>query len=263
MTTRAIWKGAIRLGESSIPVKFYAAVEEKGVHFRLLHKKDQTPVSQEMVHPETNGIVPAEGIRHGYETEDGRLVILSDQELQGIEPETSRDIEILAFLPGGAIDHRWHERPYFLGPDGEELAYFALIEALGGTDSEALARWVMRNKEYFGVLRLREGYPLMVTLRYAEEVVALSGVKIPAGREIDARELAMAEQLVAAMADTFDPRQYRDEFRQRVLELIAAKASGKVIPLRPAAPQKDAPDLQEALAASLRAAKERSRGRKN
>jgi DNA end-binding protein Ku len=85
-------------------------------------------------------------------------------------------------------------------------------------------------------------------------------VKIPAGREIDARELAMAEQLVAAMADTFDPRQYRDEFRQRVLELIAAKASGKVIPLRPPLPQKTTPDLQEALAASLRAVKERSRG---
>ena len=260
MATRAIWKGIIRLGESFIPVKLYAAVEEKGVHFRLLHEKDKTPVHQEMVHPETNDIVPAEAIRHGYETEDGRIVILTEQELQGLEPEPSRHIEILRFLPDSAIDHRWYERPYFLGPDGDEEAYFALIEALDDTGAEALSRWVMRNKEYFGVLRLREGYPLLVTLRYAEEVVDLSELKIPVGREIDQRELAMAEQLVSAMAGTFDPSQYRDEFRQRVMDLIAAKAGGKIIALRPAAAQKTTQDLKKALEASLMVVKERHRG---
>jgi DNA end-binding protein Ku len=260
MTTRAIWKGVISLGESLVPVKFYAAVEEKGVHFRLLHGQDLTPVSQEMVHPETNEIVPAEAIRHGYATEDGRLVILSEEELHGLEPEPSHAIGILTFLPAATIDHRWHERPYFLGPDGEAAAYSALIEALDGTGTEALARWVMRNKEYFGVLRLREGYPLMVTLRYAEEVVELANLQIPAGREIDPRELAMAGQLVAMMADTFDPHQYRDEFRQRVLDFINAKAGGKIIPLRPPPPPKATQDLKEALEASLRGAKERYRG---
>lgn len=260
MATRAIWKGIIRLGESLVPVKFYAAVEEKGVHFRLLHKKDQTPVNQEMVHPETDEIVPAEAIRHGYETEDGRIVILGEAELQGLAPEPSRDIEILSFLPDSAIDHRWHERPYFLGPDGEDEAYFALIEALADTKTEALARWVMRNKEYFGVLRLREGYPLMVTLRSAEEVVVPAALKIPAGRDSDPRELAMAEQLIAMLADTFDPHQYRDEFRQRVMDLIGAKAGGKIVPLRPVTPPKPTQDLKEALEASLRGAKERIRG---
>jgi DNA end-binding protein Ku len=259
MAARAIWKGTIQLGDSSIPVKLYAAVEEKGVHFRLLHAKDQTPVSQEMVYGETDEIVPAENIRHGYETEDGRLVILSGEELKSLEPLPSRQIEILAFLPGTAIDHRWFDRPYFLGPDGDEEAYAALIEAVNTSESEALVYWVMRNKEYFGVLRLRAGYPLLVTLRSAEEVVELA-VRIPAGREIAARELAMAEQLVAAMADTFDPQQYRNEFRQRVMELIEAKAAGKVIPLRPAASPRATGDLTTTLEASLRAAKKRSHG---
>jgi len=259
MASRAIWKGVIQLGDNSIPVKLYAAVEEKGVHFRLLHAKDHTPVSQEMVSAASQAIVPAEEIRHGYETEDDRLVILSGQELQDLEPAPSRQIEILAFLPGAAVDHRWFDHPYFLGPDGDEAAYFALIEALTSSASEALVFWVMRNKEYFGVLRLRAGYPLLVTLRSAEEVVELA-VKIPAGREVDARELAMGEQLVSAMADTFEPQRYHDEFRERVMGLIAAKASGKIIPLRPPEEPRASEDLTLALEASLRAAKERHHG---
>lgn len=259
MAARAIWKGIMQLGDTSIPVKLYSAVEEKGVHFRLLHAGDHSPVSQEMVYGETDEIVPAEEIRHGYEMEDGRLVILNGEELQSLEPIPSRRIEILCFLPGTAIDHRWFDHPYFLGPDGEEEAYAALIEALTGSGTEALVSWVMRNKEYFGVLRLRAGYPLLVTLRSAEEVVELE-VEIPAGRASAARELAMAEQLVAAMGDTFDPRQYRDEFRQRVMALIEAKGAGKIIPLRPAISPRGGGDLTAALEASLRAAKERSHG---
>jgi DNA end-binding protein Ku len=257
MTTRAIWKGIIRIGNSTIPVKLYSAVEEKSVHFRLLHVKDQTPVKQEMVNPETGEVVPSEAIRHGFATEDGLMAVLSDRELQSLVPEPSRHIEVLSFLPGSAIDHRWYERPYFLGPDTDQEAYFALIAALDGSGAEALARWVMRNKEYFGVLRLQQRYPVLVTLRYTEEVVSVSELKIPVGRQIDQRELAMAEQLVSAMADTFDPTQYRDEYRERVMELIAAKAGGKIIELRKTAPKETTRDLKKALEASLRAARER------
>ena len=260
MTARAIWKGIIRLGEVAVPVKLYGAVEEKTVHFRLLHAADNTPVKQEMVHPETGDVVPAAAIRHGYETEDGRMVILTDEELQSLEPQASRQIDIISFLPGGAVDHRLYERRYFLGPDEDQESYAALIAALDGTGMEGLARWVMRNKEYFGVLRLQAGYPVLITLRHTEEVVRLSALNIPAGRQIDQREFAMAEQLVAAMADTFDPNQYRDEYRQRVMGLIAAKASGKVIPIRKAAPKKTTRDLKKALEASLRAAGGRRSG---
>jgi len=257
MTTRAIWKGIIRIGNSSIPVKLYSAVEEKSVHFRLLHAKDKTPVKQEMVNSETGEVVPAEAIRHGFETEDGRMVILSDLEVQSLDPEPSRNIEILSFLPSSSIDHRWYERPYFLGPDIDLEAYFALAAALDDSGAEALARWVMRNKEYFGVLRLQQRYPVLVTLRHAEEVVSVSELKIPVGREIDKREFAMADQLVSAMADTFEPTQYVDEYRERVLELIAAKAGGKIIKLRKTTPKEATRDLKKALEASLRAVKER------
>jgi DNA end-binding protein Ku len=257
MAARAIWKGIIRVGEISVPVKLYGAVEEKTLHFRLLHKKDHTPVRQEMVHPETGEIVPAEAICHGYATEDGEMVILTATELKGLEPEASRQIEIICFLPNAAIDHRWFERPYYLGPDGDRDSYFALAAALDSAGTEGLVRWSMRNKEYFGVLRLQGGYPVLITLRHAEEVVQLAELARPAGREIDKRELAMAEQLISALADRFDPAQYRDEYRARVLGLIAGKASGKIIPLRKAVPKKTTRDLKKALAESLQIARER------
>ncbi len=257
MAARSIWKGVIGLGDLSVPVKFYAAVEEKRVHFRLLHEKDHTPVKQEMVNPESGAVVPSEEIRHGYETDDGRMIILTDRELESLEPEPSRDIEILAFLPDSAVDHRWYDRPYFLGPDDAPESYSALAAALDSGGTVGLARWTMRNKEYFGVLRLQGGYPVMITLRYEEEVVTLSELEIPTGREVNRKELAMAEQLVDAMADSFDLSAYRDEYRERVMELIAAKAEGKVVELRKAVPKKAGGDLKKALQASLKAARER------
>jgi DNA end-binding protein Ku len=257
MAARAIWKGIIRVGDVLVPVKLYGAVEEKTIHFRLLHKKDMTPVRQEMVHPETGEVVPAEAILHGYETEEGEMVILTGEELKSLEPEPSRQIEIICFLPYSAIDHRWFERPYYLGPDGDRESYFALAAALDSAEMEGLARWSMRNKEYFGILRLQEGYPVLITLRHAEEVVQLADLEIPAGREIDKRELAMAEQLVSALADSFDPAGYKDEYRERVMGLIAGKASGKVIRLRKAAPKKTTRDLKKALEESLQIARER------
>lgn len=260
MAARAIWKGVIRLGDVLIPVKLYGAVEEKTIHFRLLHKKDMTPVRQEMVHPETGEVVPAEAIHHGYATEEGEMVILTDEELKGLEPEASRDIEIISFFPCSAIDHRWFARPYFLGPDGESESYFALAAALDSAGSEGLARWSMRSKEYFGILRLEKGYPVLITLRHAEEVGQLADLKIPAGRAIDKKELALAEQFVSALADRFDPAQYRDEYRERVMELIVGKASGKVIRLHKAAPKKTTRDLKKALEGSLQIARERRHG---
>ncbi|MHB8791069.1 MAG: non-homologous end joining protein Ku [Desulfobulbaceae bacterium] len=260
MAARAIWKGIIRLGDVLVPVKLYGAVEEKSIHFRLLHKKDLTPVRQEMVHPETGEVVPAEAICRGYATEEGEMVILTDEELKGLEPESSRDIEIIRFLPFSAINHRWFERPYFLGPDGDPEAYFALAAALKSAGTEGLARWSMRSKEYFGILRLEKGYPVLITLRHAEEVVQLADLKIPAGREVDKKELALAEQIVSAMADSFDPAQYKDEYRERVMGLIAGKASGKIVRLQKSAPKKNTGDLKKALEGSLQIARERRHG---
>lgn len=254
---RAIWKGVIRFGEIAAPVKLYSAVQDQGVRFRLLNEKTRTPVSQRMVNPVTGDVVPHEEVRRGYEVEPGSFVILDDEELEALQPEKSRDIEVTRFVEPSVIDHQWYDRAYHLGPDEDAASYYALAAALERTGKEGVTRWAMRNKEYVGALRAEEGRLLMITLRRADEVIPASALEPPQGRDPDPKELAMAEQLVAALEDEFEPAEYRDEYRDRVLELIEAKAEGKTLRLRKPTQREEADDLAASLEASLRATKER------
>jgi DNA end-binding protein Ku len=257
MAARAIWKGVLLIGGEKVPVKLYSAVEDRGVHFRLLHERDLVPVKQQMVNPETGEVVPFEETRRGYQTGEGDIVILNEEELEELEPEPSRDIEITHFLPGSEIDHRWYVRPYILGPDGSAGSYFALLDALNGSQSEGLAHWVMRKKEYAGVLRAEEEHLALITLRHTEQVVPMSELEAPAGREIDEKEMTMAQQLISMLEGEFEPERYEDEYRGRVLELVERKARGETIELRPVERRPPAEDLRSALQRSLREARER------
>ncbi len=229
MAGRAIWKGVIRFGMIAVPVKFYSAIEDRKVHFRLLHQKDQTPVSQKMVNPITGEPVPYEEIRRGYETEEGDIILLEDEELQSLEPEASRDIEITRFIDPDRINHQWYERPYHIGPDTNPESYFALAKALEIKQLEGLARWRMRKKSFIGALRVENGYLQVITLRYAGEIVSASELPRPAGRPMEKQEIRMAEQLVRALGGKFDPALFKDEYRSRVLELVEAKARGGTV----------------------------------
>lgn len=247
---RAIWKGVIRLGAVSVPVKLYSAVQEQAVHFRLLHAKDRKPVRQHMVNPATGKLVPAEEIRRGVAVAPGEFVLIDDEDLEALEPEASRDIEITRFVPSAQVDHPWYDRPYFLGPDGKVGVYFALARALARQDKVGVARWVMRKRSYAGAVRSEGDYLMLITLRRAGEVVPAKEIEPPGGRPLDLRELEMAKQLVAALEDEFDPAAYRDEFRERVLGLVHAKASGRKVARK--RPKRKAP-TRKSLAAELEA----------
>jgi DNA end-binding protein Ku len=251
MAARAMWKGVIRFGRVRVPVKLYSALEDRDVHFRLLHGADHVPVRQELVNPETEEAVPYAEARRGFVTDDGDLVILEPEELDALEPEASRDIDVIGFLPHEEIDHRWYLRPYYLGPDGDEEGYFTLIAALERSGRQGLARWTMRNKEYVGALRLHRGYPMLIALRNEEQVVAVDELEAPAGGELDERELAMAGQLMEMLAAEFDPSEYRDEYRARVLELVETKAKGGAVKARRKRKAGRYEDLSGALRASL------------
>jgi len=255
MTGRAMWKGVLRFGEARVPVKLYAAVKERGVHFRLLHRKDHTPVRQEMVNPETGDAVPYAETERGYLTEHGEIVVLREGDLHGLTPPASRDIEVEHFLPAGAIGHRWYDRPYFLGPDGQTASYFALVEALRASGREGVARWVMRKQDYIGALRVHGDHLALVTLRWAEEVVAASGIETQGARGLSAKELAMAKQLVAMLEDELDLEEYRDEYSARVREFVEKKAKGRHVRLRKPPARRRPADLSAALRASLREAR--------
>lgn len=267
MAARAIWKGRLVLGDEEIPLKLYSAVQDRGVHFRLLHEKDGVPVRQVMVNPETNERVEHASTLRGYETGDGHIVLLDEEDLAEIEPEPSREIEVLRFVEPDEYLQPWYDRPYYLGPDGGGPAleaWAALAAALEETGLEGIVRWTMRKQRYHGALRLHDGVPMLVTLRSAEEVVPVSALEAPQGRELEPREIEMAERLVEMLEGPFEPETWEDTYRNRVLELVEAKAEGRTVSIEEYRPRREEGSLEEALAASLAAAgggRERERKR--
>jgi DNA end-binding protein Ku len=258
MAIRAMWKGVIHFGSIRVPVKLYGAVEDRNVHFRLLHREDLEPVHQHMINPETDEAVPHEDIRRAYVTEPGDRVLLTPEDLEALEPEPSRDIEIMTFLPLHAIDHRWYDRPYYLGPDEDDREFFALADALESMEATGLAHWVMRKKDYVGALQLHQGYPMLMSLHHAEEVVPVEALNPPEGPALDPRELGMAHQLIEMLESEFQPQDYHDEFRERVLKMLADKAQGKKIRKFAAKTRQPSMDLGEALQASLQKMRKRA-----
>src|SRR5262245_10862245 len=254
MASRASWKGELKIGSSKIPVKLYAAVQDRDVHFHILQKKTGNRVKQQMVTEDEEG-VEREEIRKGYEIEPGTFVILKEPELKRLQAKPSRTIGISRFVPVSTLGHEWYERGYYLGPDGSEAEYFALTEALRERNKLGVAHWSMRGRSYVGALRAESGYLVLIRLRYAGEVLPARELPSPAGRPPDPKELRMAEELVGALAGEFKPDEFRDEYRDRLQKFIEAKAKGRFPRL---ALVKDRPTggaLDEQLSRSLAALK--------
>lgn len=254
--TRAMWKAELAIGAERVGVRLYSAVEDRAIRFHLLHGEDLVRVRQRMMHPDTGDTVDISRARRGVEVERGVYVLLGPDELEQVEPEPSREIEVSHFVARDALDHRWFDRPYWLGPDeGQADAYFALVRALERTEREGIARWTMRKRAYVGALRAERGYLALVTLHAAEAVLPLSDLPAPAGRKIDERERKLAGQLVAALAGDFDAEEFHEDYRERVLELVAAKRKGKKVKLRRFRPE---PVREESLADVLARSLERA-----
>lgn len=253
MAARAMWKAVVQCGKHQVPVKLYSAIEDRNIHFRILSRKDKQPVRGAMVNPETGKIVPHDETRRAYVAENGDRAILETSELDALGPEPSRDIEIIAFLPTDQIDHRWYDRPYYLGPDGDSKAYFAFTEAIETSELQGLARWVMRGKSYMGALRLHQGYPVLMSLKHADEVVAVENLEAPGGAALNPKELEMARQLIGMLAAELDLSDFHDAYRERVLKLVEAKAKGgPSLKLAKTSPKKPNDDVKRALQASLK-----------
>lgn len=259
MPARAMWKGVLAIGEERVAVKLYSAVQDRSVHFRLLHDEDGVPVKQRLVEPETESVVEYGETQRAFVTPEHDLVALRRDELEALEPPASREIDISKFVPASAVDERWYDRPYYLGPDANAAGLAALAQAMPETDRVGIAHWVMRKKEYRGVLRTSApGVPMLITLRSAEEVIVASELGPPRGKALEEREVAMAQQLLSILEAPFDAAQYRDEYRERVLELVRAKAEGKSVRRAPVRRQRVEPDLAKALRESLEAERRRA-----
>jgi DNA end-binding protein Ku len=256
MAARAIWKAQLVLGRKRVAVSLLGAVQEQAVRLHLLHQQHHARVKQRMVDAKSGDTVAYEDALRGIEVERGRFVVIEPKELEALVPKPSRDIELVSFVPRGAIDHRWYARPYYLAPDkGHGDDYFALARALEQTECDGFARWTMRQREYAGALRVHDGYLALVTLRHAGEVVVASELQPPEGRAFDERERELAKKLVAAMTGPFEHGRFRDEYRDRLLELVEQKRKGKKITARKWKPKHVEDDsLAAALERSLKTA---------
>jgi DNA end-binding protein Ku len=259
MAARAIWKGQLKLGAGKVPIKLYSAVQDRTVRFRILDEKAKKRVKQHMVDPDTGAEVPSEEIQKGYEIEPGKFVILTNEDLEQLEPRPSRDIEIVEFVPQAKISQQWYERPYYAGHDGNLKEYFALVEALQNTEREGIAHWVMRNKYYAGALRAVGDYLFLFTLRDAKEVILADELTKPSGTAPTQKELSMAQQLVEMLQGEFDPKEYKDEYRLRVTEFIEKKAKGRAPKLQPVKTKKRTAALDSVLAKSIAALRKEKR----
>ena len=250
MAARAIWKGDLKMGAAKVPVKLYSAAQDQTVRFHILDKKSKTRVKQHMV-DESGKEVPNKEILKGFEVEPGTFVILEEKELEKLAPEASREIEITQFVAPKEIPPEYYDRPYYLGPDGDQSAYFALAQALRNKEKEGVAHWVMRKQRYAGALRAEEDHLVLFTLRNAEEVLSAQDLPRPAGRAPDKKELTMAKQLVGLLKGEFDADEYQDEYRQRVMEFIEKKAKGHAPKLHLVKTKRKAASLDKVLSRSI------------
>jgi DNA end-binding protein Ku len=252
-----MWKASLELGGTRIGVKLYAAAQDRDIHFRLLHAVDDTPVVQRMVDSRTREPVASQDVRRGVELEAGVFVMLGERDLASITPKPTRTIELTRFVPSGAIDIGWYSKPYFLGPDGASADYSALVAALRETGLRGIARWTMRGRRYFGALHARDRHLALIGLRSVEEVLTAPALAPPEGKAASAAERALAEQLVAALEAPFEPSELRDDYRERVLALVNAKAKGRRLPAAREKAPRPVSDLSGALRRSLQSAKRR------
>lgn len=259
MAARAIWKGDLKLNSTRVPVKLYSAVQDQTVRFHILDERSKTRVKQHMVDPDSGKEVSSEEIRKGFEVEPGTFVILDEEELESLEPEAAREIEITRFVPPNEIAPEFYDRPYYLGPDGDQTAYFALAQALRNKEKEAVARWVMRKQPYVGALRTEGDHLVLFTLRNAEEVLSAKDLPQPAGRAPDKKELSMAKQLVELLKGEFNPKDYQDEYRARVKEFVEKKARGHAPKLRLVKTKRQAASLDKILSKSIESLKKEKR----
>ena len=250
---RPLWRGAISFGMVSIPIKLYTATEEKDVRFHMLHAKDMARVRQKLFCSEEDvEIDRTSEVVKGYEITPGRYVILEDADFENVPVSTTHTIEITDFVSLDQIDPILYQKTYYLEPEEIGQKPFALLmRALKETGRVAIAKVTLRQKEQLCSLRLYGGTIALETMFYGDEVRATGELSVPGDEvEVSDRDLTMATSLVDMLSREFDFEQYKDNYREALLEIIARKAEGEVIEAPAPLPAKIT-DLTEALRASV------------
>jgi DNA end-binding protein Ku len=258
----AIWKGSLTFGLVSIPVELKTAVRADHISFRLLHEEDLSPVKYERVCQADGETVPWNEIVKGYEYEKGKFVVLTDADFKTAALEQSKTIDILDFVKQDEIDPRYFETPYYLVPSkGGEKPYALLREAIRTTVSVGIGKIILKQTQHLVGVKVIGDALVLEIMRFTSELVDATEFNFPRRDAVRPQELQMAEQLVANLAEPFDPSRYTDDYRANLMKIIKAKMKGKKPKLEE--PEGETPDSGVLdLMSRLRASLEEGSGKK-
>jgi DNA end-binding protein Ku len=260
---RAIWSGSISFGLVNAPVRMYSAIDEHSLELHLVHEKDGSRIGYEKVCKREDKPVSEDEIVKAYEVDDGELVYLTEEDFKAAEDESYRTIEILDFVPHEELDPIVFARSYYLGPDdGAEKVYALLVEAMERSGLTAVARYVFRDRQQLGALRVRDGVLVLENMYFADEIRPTEGIVPKRKPKVDERELELAESLIERFTSTFEHERYEDTYRKRLLAIVRKKRKGEEIHAAPREEPEAPPDLMEALRASVEAARGAGDGRR-
>jgi len=256
MPPRSLWSGSITFGLVNAPVRLYSAIAEHKLHFHLLHVKDDSPIGYDKVCKQEGAPVPDDEIVKAFEYAKGKYVYMEDEDFEAARVEGYKTIDITAFVPYEEIDPIFFAKTYYVGPDnGGEHVYALLARAMDESGLAAVAKFVMRDQQHLGLLRVREGVITLEQLYFADEIRPIDEIK-PGKARVSSEELEMASRLIESFSDHFDPDRYEDTYRDELMKVIEAKRKGKdVHAVAEADEGEEAPDLMTALRESI----ERSR----
>jgi DNA end-binding protein Ku len=261
---RAIWTGSVAFGLVNVPVALYSATEDKTIHYNQFQAGTSDRIRYKRVNERTGREVKPENIVRGHEVSSGDYVLVSDEELEAVEPGRSRTIDITDFVELADIDPIYFQKTYYLGPQGDGAAaraYALLHRAMADTGKAGIATFVLHGKQYLVAIRARSDVLALQTMYFADEVRDPQDVidNLPAAGKLARRELTIAKQLVESMSARWNPDEYRDSYRERVEDLIARKRRGEEI-VREGEPGEEAgvTDLMDA----LRQSAEQMRGKR-
>ena len=250
---RAIWTGTISFGLVSVPVRMYSAIQENDLRFHYVHEQDGSRIGYEKICKAEEKPVPDDEIVKAFEVEKGEYVYMEDEDFEAARADGLRTIDIQEFVPYDEIDPIFFEKTYYLGPqEGAEKVYALLCRAMDESGLAAVARYVMRDRENLGCLRIREGVVTLERMYFADEIRPVDELR-PEKAKVEKRELEMAAQLIDSFTGTWEPGRYEDTYRARLLEVIEAKRKGEEVHVEPVAAAEEPDDVMAALRASLEA----------
>jgi DNA end-binding protein Ku len=257
---RPIWSGTISFGLVSVPVRMFSATESKELRFHFLDKHDLQPIGYEKVRRDTGKTVDPDDIVRGFEVQKGQYVTLEDEDLDRLDIELTKTIDILDFVDLDEIDPIYFRKAYYLAPqDSAEKPYRLLVRALDETAKVGIAKVVIRNKQHLAALRAWNGTLVLETMYYADEV--RQPEKVDGKARLQKPEVEMAKSLVENLSEPFKPERYDDTYRKELLDLLRAKAKGKPLPEPEAEEEGEVVDLMAALRESVERTQKKTRSR--